>query len=76
MEEKIHKLRLASYKAQLEVFRLERESLAQRFERQGLSGKERDEIGRRLTEVVASTNAYQFLVELMEWHDKKAATQS
>lgn len=74
MEAEIHKQRLTSYKAQLDAFRLEGESLAVRFEEQGLSGKERAEIGRRLNEVKASTNAYQFLVELMEWHEKKAAT--
>jgi hypothetical protein len=74
MESTIHKLRLVSYKAQQEAFRLESESLARRFGEQGLSDQERAKIGRRLDEVTVASSAHQFLIELMGWHARPRAT--
>ena len=75
-QQSVRKLRLASYKAQLAIFHLEDEALARRFERQGLSDKEKAKIARRWDAVMAATNAYQFLVELMEWHEKEKAADA
>jgi hypothetical protein len=66
LEAIIRKFRIRTYKAQLEACRLECESLAQRFEQQGLSDGQRAQIARRWDKVMATTHAYQSLVELME----------
>ena len=62
----IRNLRIRTYKAQLETCRLECESLAQRFEEQSLSDSQRAQIAHRWDEVLATTHAYQLLLDLLQ----------
>jgi hypothetical protein len=75
LEEIIRKLRIHTYRVHLETCRLECESLAQRFEEQGLSDDQRAQIAHRWDKVMATTHAYQFLLELMGRDEKWRATR-
>ena len=76
MEAIISKLRIHTYKVQLETCRLECESLAQRLEEQGLSDNQRAQIDRRWDKVTAATHVYQFLLELMERASNEQKTET
>jgi hypothetical protein len=66
LEAIIRKLRIRTYRAHVETCRLECESLARRFEQEGLSNGQRARIARRWDKVMATTHACQFLLELMQ----------